>query len=327
MMDIVHAFLANLFSPALLFFGLGIAAGLMKSDLRVPEAVSQGLSIYLMMAIGFKGGASLVSAGGLSFTLVLVCGAGLAMSALMPVLSNVILKATTRLDPATRAAVSAHYGSVSIVTFVTATSFLSAAGTPFEGYMVAVLALMEAPAIVTGLIIAGRAVAKPGTPALSGELFANGPILLLVGSFIIGALTGQSGLDTVSGFFVTPFQGILALFLLDMGLAVSRRVDDMKAFSLPLALFGLYMPLIGASIGLGVALLLQLDVGSGGLLAVLGASASYIAVPAAMRLALPEAKTAISLPLSLGITFPFNIVIGIPLYVAAADLLLGGRVG
>lgn len=321
-MDLAQLFFTNLLSPAILFFVLGISAGFLKSDLRVPEAIGQLLSIYLMMSIGFKGGASLAVAGALSLEMVLMCLAGVAMSALMPFLGHALLTRTTRLDPATRAAVAAHYGSVSIVTFVTATSFLAASGTSHQGYMVAVLALMEAPAIVTALIIARRAKLGNNAPALSRELFANGPIFLLVGSFIIGLLTGKPGLEKVEGFLVTPFQGILALFLLDMGLTVSRRLDEMRAFSVPLVLFGLYMPLVGAAIGLGLSMLIGTDTGTGALLAVLGASASYIAVPAAMRLALPEAKAAVYLPLSLGVTFPFNIVVGIPLYVALAELLL-----
>ena len=321
-MDIAQLFFLNLLSPAVLFFALGISAGFMKSDLKVPEAIGQLLSIYLMMAIGFKGGASLASAGSPSVQMILALGAGLAMSALMPLLANGLLRRTTQLDPATRAAIAGHYGSVSIVTFVTATGFLTAFGTHYEGYMVAVLALMEGPAIVTALILARRAKLDPNTPVISRELFANGPIYLLVGAFLIGLITGKPGLDKLEGFLVTPFQGILALFLLDMGLAVSRRLSEMKAFSVPLVLFGLYMPLIGAAIGLAVALAIGLDAGTGALLAVLGASASYIAVPAAMRLALPEAKAAVYLPLSLGVTFPFNIVVGIPVYVALAEFIL-----
>jgi hypothetical protein len=189
--------------------------------------------------------------------------------------------------------------------------------------------MMEAPAILSALYIAHRAApetiaaGKQATPKLSREIFTNGAILLLFGSFVIGFLSGETGLEKLEGFLVTPFQGILALFLLDMGLVVARQFHHMKAFSLPLAAFGIYMPLLGAAAGLATAWALGLGVGTGALFMVLCASASYIAVPAAMRLALPQAKAAIYLPLSLAITFPFNIVAGIPLYVLAAEHVLG----
>jgi hypothetical protein len=182
---------------------------------------------------------------------------------------------------------------------------------------------MEAPAILSGLFIAHRA--DPATrrhgqeeKKLTREIFTNGAILLLMGAFIIGWITGQPGMDKLGGFLDTPFQGILALFLLDMGLLVSKNLTHLKSFTWPLALFGIYMPLIGAAAGLGTGFVIGLDVGTGLLFTVLCASASYIAVPAAMRLALPEAKAAIYVPLSLAITFPFNVVIGIPLYYTLA---------
>ena len=327
-MELFQLFLQNLISPAILFFALGIAAGFFKSDLEVPDSISRYLSIYLMMAIGFKGGASLseTDAGLSSLLPLLMAGAG--MSLLMPFLGYGLLKATTRLDRATQAAIAAHYGSVSVVTFVTAISFITQAGFAYEGHVVATLALMEAPAILSGLYIAHRvapetiAAGKAATPKLSREIFTNGAILLLLGSFVIGALSGQAGMAKMEGFLVTPFQGILALFLLDMGLLVSRQLHHMKEFSLPLVGFGLYMPMLGAVIGLALSWGMGLDVGTGVLFMVLCASASYIAVPAAMRLALPQAKAAIYLPMSLAITFPFNIVFGLPLYLAAAEIML-----
>ena len=303
-MEVLQLFTQNLLSPAILFFGLGIAAGAIKSDLDVPESISRYLSIYLMMAIGFKGGAAIAGTPSLSLTLILTSGAGLLMSFLMPFFTYGLLQATTKLDRPTLAAIAGTYGSVSIVTFVTATSFLTASSTAYEGYMVAVLALMEAPAILSALFIAHRAApetiksGKQATPRLAREIFTNGAILLLFGSFLIGWLSGKPGLDRMEGFLVIPFQGILALFCI-------------------------YMPLIGAATGLMVSYLIGLNVGTGALFMVLCASASYIAVPAAMRLALPQARTAIYLPMSLAITFPFNIVVGIPIYVLTAKRVLG----
>jgi hypothetical protein len=246
----------------------------------------------------------------------------------MPFIAYALLRATTKLDSPTAAAVAAHYGSISMVTFVTAVSFLGTNEVVYAGYIVAVLALMEAPAILSGLFIAHRAApetikaGEKATPKLSREIFTNGAILLLTGSFLIGWATGTDGMAKMEGFLVTPFQGILALFLLDMGLLVSRQLHHLKEFTLKLVLFGIYMPLIGAAIGLLSSKLIGLDVGTGTLFTVLCASASYIAVPAAMRLALPQAKAAIYVPLSLAITFPFNIVFGIPLYFAIAEVIL-----
>ncbi len=328
-MDILSAVAQNLLSPAILFFALGVLAGAIKSDLSVPESISRYLSLYLMMAIGFKGGAALAGTDSLSITLLLVLVAGVAMSFLQPFAAFGLLKLTTPLDAPTQAAIAGHYGSVSIVTFVTAIAFLQQANVPYETYIVAVLALMEAPAILSALFIAHRAAPqalgsgpRPGAQ-LAREILTNGAIVLLFGSFVIGMLSGPSGLAKVEGFLVTPFQGILALFLLDMGLVVARQLHHMRAFSLPLVAFGLYAPVLGASAGLAIAALIGLDAGTGALFMVLCGSASYIAVPAAMRLALPEAKAAIYLPLSLAITFPFNISLGIPLYLWAAQAVLG----
>ena len=192
----------------------------------------------------------------------------------------------------------------------------------------AVLALMEAPAILTGLFIAHKAEPKTiketekATPRLSREIFTNGAILLLSGSFMIGWISGTSGMEKMHGFLVEPFHGILAFFLLDMGLLVSRQMSHLKEFNIRLVLFGIYMPLMGAAVGLGLSRLIGLDVGTGTLFTVLVASASYIAVTAAMRLALPQAKAAVYVPMSLAITFPFNVAIGVPLYYALAERLL-----
>ena len=326
-MDLLHLIAGNILSPAILFFALGILAGFVKSDLEVPDSISRYLSIYLMMAIGLKGGVAIANTDEFTGQIIAAIGAGLLISLLLPFVAYGILRATTNLDRPTAAAVAAHYGSISMVTFATATAFLKANSIEYAGYVVAILALMEAPAILSGLFIAHRTTPETKTHAkeekkLSREIFTNGAILLLFGAFAIGWITGQPGMDKVAGFLDTPFQGILCLFLMDMGLLVAKNLQHLKTFTWSLALFGLYMPLIGASIGLTVSHVIGLDVGTGTLFTVLCASASYIAVPAAMRLALPEAKAAIYVPMSLAVTFPFNVTVGIPLYFALAGKLL-----
>ena len=327
-MDPIDLFSRNLLSPPVLFFALGIASGFLKSDLNIPDQISRYLSIYLMMAIGFKGGVAIAETPELNGDVVTTIVAGLVIGALQPFLGYALLRVTTRLDNATAAATAAHYGSISIVTFVTAVSFLEVNGTIYASYIIAVLALMEAPAILTGLFIAHRTApdtrqaGDEATPRLAREIFTNGAILLLTGSFLIGWITGTDGMTKMHGFLVEPFQGILAFFLLDMGLLVSRQLHHLREFTFRLAAFGIYMPLIGAAIGLAASRSIGLTPGTGLLFTVLIASASYIAVTAAMRLALPQAKAAIYIPMSLAITFPFNILVGIPLYFTLAEWLL-----
>lgn len=317
----------NLATPPILFFVLGILAGFFKSDLEIPDSISRYLSIYLMMAIGFKGGVAIANTAEINGEVISAIAAGVAFGFLQPFLGYALLRVTTRIDSTTAAAISAHYGSISMVTFVTAAAFLKLNDITYAGYIVAVLALMEAPAILSGLFIAHRT--NPDTRAhkqeekkLAREIFTNGAILLLLGSFIIGWVSGQPGMDKMAGFLVTPFQGVLALFLLDMGLLVSKNLHHLRHFTLSLMFFAIYMPLIGAAAGLGASYAIGLDVGTGTLFTVLCASASYIAVPAAMKLALPEAKAAIYVPMSLAITFPLNIILGVPLYYALASHIL-----
>lgn len=296
-------------------------AALVRSDLNVPEAVAKALSIYLIMAIGFKGGVEMATA---SLTdAALAIGAGILLSFALPFISFGLLRATSRTGRVDAAAIAAHYGSISIVTFIAATDAGLAMGLAAAGFMVAVAAAMEAPAIFSGLMLAGK---QPGQSRgeLVREVAANGSIVLLVGAFLIGWATGPAGREVVAPFFDEIFRGVLCLFLLDMGLVAGRGlVRQAGEIRLPVIIHGLYMPVIGAALGLGTARLLGLDPGTGALLMTLSASASYIAVPAAMRLALPQAKPAISLTLSLGVTFPFNLIFGIPLYYAAATAVLG----
>lgn len=323
-MTILTLFIQNLLSPTILFFLLGCFSGFIKSDLVIPDSISRYLSIYLMMAIGFKGGVALTETPEINGQVVSMLFVGLGIGFFQPFVGFALLKITTKLDRTTAAAVSAHYGSISVVTFVTAVSFLQEGHIIYAGYIVAVLALMEAPAILSGLMIANHGLSK-GLERRNGnmrEIFTNGAILLLMGSFLIGILTGKEGLEKMTGFLVDPFQGFLALFLLDMGLLVSRQAHHLKEFSPSLFVFGIYMPLIGGAFGAGLSKVLGLDIGTGTLFMVLCASASYIAVPAAMRTALPNAKAGVYIPLSLGITFPFNILFGIPLYFSIAKFIL-----
>lgn len=326
-MELLQLISQNILSPAILFFTLGIIAGFLKSDLEVPDSISRYLALYLMMAIGIKGGVAIANTTDLNGEVMLTIFAGVVIGFTQPFIGYGLLRLTTKLDSTTAAAVAAHYGSISMVTFATAAAFLKLNDVVYAGYIVAVLALMEAPAILSGLFIAHRT--NPETrkhlaeeKKLSREIFTNGAILLLLGSFVIGWATGQRGYETVEAFLITPFHGVLCLFLLDMGLLVAKNLNNLRQFSWQLVSFGIYMPLFGAGIGLLTGKLIGLDIGTGTLFAVLCASASYIAVPAAMRLALPEAKPTIYLPMSLAITFPFNIALGIPLYYAAAQLLL-----
>lgn len=327
-MEIIELFSQNLFSPPILFFILGMIAGFLKSDLNVPDQIGRYLAIYLMMAIGFKGGVAIAETAEISSQIVYTIIAGILTGFTQPFLGYALLRWTTKLDSSTAAALSAHYGSVSMVTFVTAVGFLNANAVVYAGYIIAVLALMEAPAILTGLFIAHKAEPKTisatekATPRLSREIFTNGAILLLSGSFIVGWLTGTSGMEKMRGFLADPFHGILSFFLLDMGLVVSRQMHHLKEFNIKLLLFGIYMPLIGAFVGLSLSKLIGLDIGTGTLFTVLVASASYIAVTAAMRLALPQAKASVYVPVSLAITFPFNISVGIPLYFTLAQMFL-----
>jgi hypothetical protein len=317
----------NLISPIILSFALGVAAALARSDLSIPEAAAKALSIYLLFAIGFKGGVS-VADHGIDGTLGLALLAGVILSAVLPLVAFGLLKSMTNLGRLDAAAVAAHYGSISIVTFVAGTSVLESQGIGAEGYMVAVAAAMEAPAILSALWLVARgggSGSKGMDGALMREIMLNGSIVLLVGAFFIGWATGPAGLAEISSFIVSPFKGVLCIFLLDMGLVAGRGLRQGGGILRPgVLLFGVLMPLVGSVFGLTAGLLLGLSTGGVALMMVLSASASYIAVPAAMRVALPEANPSLYLTLSLGVTFPFNLTIGLPLYVAVAQMMTGG---
>lgn len=317
----------NLTSPIILCFVLGVAAALARSDLTFPEAVAKGMSLYLLFAIGFKGGAA-VSAHGADLSLGLAVVAGVILSFGLPVLAFGLLRVLSRgMSALDAAAVAGHYGSISIVTFVAASALMTAQGIRAEGYMVAVAAAMEAPAIITALWLATRFGGGASRLDAEGwrEILLNGSIVLLLGAFVIGWITGERGMADVAPLIETPFKGVLCLFLLDMGLVAGRGLRNSRGVIGPGALtFGVLMPLCGAALGLVAGLALGLSVGGIATLATLSASASYIAVPAAMRVALPQANPAIYLTLALGVTFPFNLALGIPLYIAAAQALTGG---
>ncbi|MGL4634374.1 MAG: sodium-dependent bicarbonate transport family permease [Beijerinckiaceae bacterium] len=326
-MSVLDLALSNLLSPMVLFFALGLMAALARSDLTVPEAAAKFMALYLMMAIGFKGGAA-VAQNGVDLRLLGVMLAGVVLSAILPFIGFWLLRKTTALSAVDAAAVAAHYGSISIVTFVAATQSLTSMGLTFEGYLVAVAAVMETPAILTALYLARRsgssgndiAHEKASGSALLREIGLNGSVVMLTGSFAIGCITGPKGMAAVEPFIGQLFFGIICLFLLDMGLLAGRGMRaGLKSLSASAIAFGLYMPVISAALAAVFCLLLGLSQGGTALMITLAASASYIAVPAAMRLALPEAKPSIYLTLSLGVTFPLNLTLGIPFYIWLAS--------
>ena len=324
MIDILSLAGQNLLTPMILSFVLGLAAAMARSDLSIPEAAAKMMSLYLLFAIGFKGGVA-VAGHGVDAHLLTTMAGGVALSFLLPFAAFGLLRVMTPMSAVDAAAVAAHYGSISIVTFVTATSVLSSQGIASEGFMVAVAAAMEAPAIVSALWLVARSGGGVRMDArLWHEILLNGSIVLLIGSFLIGAVTGEAGMTRIEPMVVTAFQGILCLFLLDMGLVAGRGLRAARGgLGVGAVAFGVLMPIVGAATGLAVALAVGLSPGGTALMMTLAASASYIAVPAAMRVALPEANPSVSLTLALGITFPFNLTFGIPAYVAVAQAIGG----
>ncbi len=318
--------LNNFLSPVILFFLLGFFAKFLKSDLEIPGNVSKFVSIYLMMAIGYKGGYAL-STSVLDGKIIAVLMTGGVMSFVVPFIGFYLLKFFSDLRVTDRAVIAAHYGSVSVVTFVTATELLNSMSVPYDSWMVAVMAVMETPAIFACLLLVNAmAQKKKNHVTMDGavwrEIFLNGSVVVLVGSFFVGWLSGEQGMQTVQPFFVDIFKGVLCLFMLDIGMVAAAKLWDKDAQLQPrIVIYGILMPLIGSGIGLFLGYWLGLETGSLMLLAVLGASASYIAVPAAIRVALPHVNLSPAITLSLAITFPFNIILGLPFYYAAADFI------
>jgi len=331
----------NLIDPAILFFIFGVLAGTVKSNLEIPPAISRFLSLYLLMALGLKGGFAL-SQSGLTASVGISLAAAVALAIAIPLIGYAVLRRFVSGFDA--AAVAATYGSVSAVTFVTAVQTLENQGVPYGGHMAAAMALMESPAIILAVVLAnslrqkqasgvvsqGGAAALAGTAAPHGasvgkilhESFTDGAQLLLLGAMVIGLITGEAGQEAMAPFSVDLFKGMLAFFLLDMGLMAARNLPQVKGQSPVLIAYAVLGPIVHAALALGLAVVLKLSAGDGALLMVLAASASYIAVPAVLRTALPEAKPALYFGLSLGLTFPLNIVLGIPVYLAVAQMVL-----
>ena len=321
-------FATNLLSAPILLFVLGLSATLLRSDLEIPPAAAKTLSLFLLFAIGFKGGVSLAQSG-LGAEVASTMLAALAASVLVPLWTFFALRG--RFGAADAAALAATYGSVSAVTFITASAFLSQRGVAYSGHMVAAMALMESPAIIAGVVLARRFAARaPGTPKpvidwghLGRDALLNGSVFLLLGSLLIGFVCGPVRAAPLKPFIDTLFPGLLSLFLLDMGVVAARRLGDLRKVGGTALAFAFLAPLLNAALGLGLAALLGLPRGDALLLVVLCASASYIAVPAALRIALPEANPGVYVTLSLALTFPFNILAGLPLYDRAVAMMLG----
>jgi uncharacterized protein len=314
----------NFLDPAILFFIFGAFAGAVKSNLEIPQPIARFLSLYLLMALGLKGGFALHQSG---FTIEIALSLGLAvfLSVLIPLIGYVVLK--TKLNNYDAAAIAATYGSVSAVTFITATQALDLYGISFGGHMAAAMALMESPAIILAVLLVNKArVSTVGSlhtirmPKILHESFTDGAQLLLLGSMIVGLVSGDAGQKIMAPFSIDLFQGMLAFFLLDMGLMAAKNFGGIKGKPPIVLLYALVGPLVHALVALVLAKMLGLPLGDTVLLMVLAASASYIAVPAVLRHALPEVNPALYMGMSLGITFPFNIILGIPLYAYVAKL-------
>jgi len=319
----------NILSPVVLAFGLGVAGTLLKSDLEFPEPLYQSLSIYLLLAIGLKGGAALSVTPIGDF--LAPAGITVLLGLATPLTAFAFLLAVLRMDRINAGALAAHYGSVSAVTFLAAVTFGEASGVPSEGYMPALVALLEVPAIVVGLLLArgsggsaaGEAEGGGSWAAALHEVVTGKSIFLLVGGVVLGWAAGKERMTPVEPFFVAGFQGALTLFLLEMGLVAARRLRDLREAGILLVAFGTFVPLVHGALGVWAGTLAGLSVGGAAVLGTMASSASYIAAPAAVRIALPEAKPSLYLTASLGITFPFNLVLGIPVYFALARILGG----
>lgn len=334
-MDLLHSLLPSLTSPMVLAFLLGILATLVRSDLKVPDQLHAALTIYLLFAIGLKGGAKLDGVALSDFAGPLV--AAIALCGAIPLWSYFILRRAGKLAAADAAAIAAHYGSVSVVTFGACLAFLDARNVAHEAFLPALLAVMEVPGIMVALYLAGlarqsvvRSLAATGVAATPGlgfssgvvrELLTSKGIVLLLGGMVIGLLSGKKGFEQVGPLFDAPFRGVLTLFLLEIGLATGLRLRDVRTAGPFLCAFAIILPFVHGLLGVWLGQRVGLGVGGATVLGTLAASASYIAAPAAVRVALPEANPALYVTSSLAITFPFNVVVGIPAYFAFASWL------
>jgi hypothetical protein len=322
--------MANFLDPAILFFIFGAFAGAVKSNLEIPQPIARFLSLYLLMALGLKGGFALHKSG---FTTEIALSLGLAifLAVLIPLIGYQILR--TKLNTFDAAAIAATYGSVSAVTFITATQYLDQFNISYGGHMAAAMALMESPAIILAIVLANKAraahaqqsqtdVTHTGIAKILHESFTDGAQLLLLGSMVVGLVSGDAGQKLMAPFSIDLFKGMLAFFLLDMGLMAARNIKGLRGKPPITLLYAIASPLSHALIALALCKLIGLPLGNTILLMVLASSASYIAVPAVLRHALPEVNPALYMGMSLGITFPFNIILGIPLYAMIAKLVL-----
>ena len=314
----------NILNPPILFFFLGMLAVFLKSDLTIPQPLPKFFSLFLLIAIGLHGGYEL-SKSGLDLYILKALSLAIFMAILVPIYSFFILR--IKLDTYNSVALAATYGSISAVTFITGITYLQTIGVEYGGFMVAAMTLMESPAIVIGLVFAVLFTKKDNNSSKTNwgeifkEAFLNPSVFLLMGALIIGVLTGEKGWTSVEPLFGALFKGILAFFLLDMGIVAAKRIYELKKLGFFLIAFAIFMPIFNAIVGMSLGYYFEISKGDAFLLALLSGSASYIAVPAAMRLSVPEANPGIYLPLSLAITFPFNISIGIPLYYYLINLL------
>lgn len=311
------------------FFVLGVLARLVKSDLKLPDALYETLSIYLLLAIGLKGGLELSRQPILALLpQVLAC---MALGFAIPVALYPGLRAL-RLSAADAGALAAHYGSVSVVTFAVATAALTRAGVAYESHAPLWVAVMEAPGLVAGILLVrlgqraapdAKSTRTTAWGALAHDVFFGKSVLLLAGGLTLGALAGDAGVAPIAPVFLEPFKGVLALFLLELGLVAGSRLGELRRFGATVLVVGLVAPPLLALAGLGVGVALGLSTGGVAIMATLAASASYIAAPTAMRIAVPEANAALSITAALGVTFPFNLIVGIPLYLRLAQELTG----
>ncbi len=311
--------------PVVLFFLLGLFAGLARSDLKLPAALYEILSVFLLLAIGIKGGLELAKQP--FFDILPQALAVLAMGFVLPLLAYPVLR--LRLSQVDAASVAAHYGSVSVVTYAVGVTYLARQGVSHESQTTLFLVLLEMPALIVGVLLARRGqqqsgAASMGWGGLLHEVLLGKSMVLLLGGLVIGAVAGPTGIAPIEKLYIDLFKPFLTLFLLEMGLVVAGKFARLRENGVFVLLVGIGMPLVFSWIGIGLGMLLGLSLGGCTLLAVLAGSASYIAAPAAMRMAVPEANPALSLGAALGVTFPFNLVFGIPLYYRFAVMAHGG---
>jgi len=309
----------NLTSPPVLAFALGLLAAVVRSDLRFPEAITSLLSSYLLFAIGLKGGVALrdTDLGELSGPAV----ATLALGVVTPLLVFAVVPRLLRLGVADAASLAAHYGSVSAVTFTAATAFAVAAGQTPEGFLPALVALLEVPGIVVALVLAHRALAGTSMRVAVHEVLTGKSVVLLLGGLLIGVVASEQGVRTVEPVFVALFPGVLVLFLLDLGTLAGQRLGTVRRAGWRLVAFAAVTPLLFGPLGVVAGLVAGLSPAGAGVLGAMAASASYIAAPAAVRAALPQADVGLALGAALGVTFPVNLVVGIPLFAELAEAL------